>query len=35
VDDFTTEFLLPNFSSVAEIALSPLVVAVRAEGLKS
>jgi hypothetical protein len=34
VDDFTSQYLLPNFSSVTECALSPLVVAVRAEGLK-
>ena len=35
VDDFTATYLLPNFQSVTECALSPLVVAVRAEGLNS
>jgi hypothetical protein len=35
VDDFTSEYLIPNFSSVTEYALSALVVAVRAQGLKS
>jgi hypothetical protein len=34
VDDFTSQYLMPNFSSVTECALSPLVVAVRAERLK-
>ena len=34
VDDFTSHYLRPNFLNVTEYALSPLVVAVRAEGLK-
>jgi hypothetical protein len=35
VDAFTSQYLLPNFSSVTECVLSPLVVAVRAQGLNS
>jgi hypothetical protein len=35
VDDFTSQYLNPHFSSVTECALSAVVVAVRAQGLRT